>query len=313
LHTLQVQQREAEQTPEAVELPVSHSKLPYTLSIIIPAYNEGEAIGPVIIKICSMCPDAEIVVVDDGSTDTTAEVAAASGARVVRHPYKKGNGAAVKTGIRNATGEVVLMMDADGQHDAADINRILSLIPEYDMVIGARSRESDTAIQRDLGNWTLNNLASYMVGRPIPDLTSGFRAMKRDMIMEFIHLLPNGFSYPTTSTLAFIKAGYSVTFVPIKAHRRIGKSKIKLARDGTKFMMIILKIVTLYSPLRVFFPISAFLFVIGAAYGLYTIFTEVHITNGSVLLLSMSIIIFLMGLVSEQIAAMRFERFDGRD
>lgn len=283
-------------------------RLSYTLTIIIPAFNEAQAIGDVVMRAREICPEAEILVVDDGSEDDTTAAAAEHGARVVRHPYNKGNGAAVKTGIRNATGEVVLLMDADGQHDATDIRGLLSYIPDYDLVIGARTPDSDTAVQRDLGNWTLNHLASYMVGREIPDLTSGFRAMKREMIMEFIHLLPNGFSYPTTSTLAFIKAGYNVKFVPIKAHKRIGKSKIKLARDGTKFTMIILKIITLYSPLRIFFPISLFLFLLGAGYGGYTIWTEVHVTNSSALLISMSIIIFLMGLVSEQIAAMRFER-----
>ncbi|MCL5256413.1 MAG: glycosyltransferase [Chloroflexi bacterium] len=282
--------------------------LSFTLTIVIPAYNEGQAIGAVVSKVRGICPDAEVLVVDDASGDDTAAVAADHGARVIRHPYNKGNGAAVKTGIRNATGEVVLLMDADGQHDADDIRRLLSYIPDYDLVVGARSGDSDTAVQRDLGNWVLNRLASYMVGREIPDLTSGFRAMKREMIMEFIHLLPNGFSYPTTSTLAFIKAGYSVKFVPIKAHKRIGKSKIKLARDGTKFTMIIFKIITLYSPLRIFFPISLLSFLLGAGYAAYTIWTEVHITNSSALLISMSIIIFLMGLVSEQIAAMRFER-----
>ncbi|MCL5957701.1 MAG: glycosyltransferase family 2 protein [Chloroflexi bacterium] len=281
-----------------------------SLSVIIPAYNEADVVAEVVSGVRGVRPDAEIIVVDDASTDGTGRIAKELGVVVVRHPYNKGNGAAVKSGLRRARGEIVLLMDADGQHDAEDVEDLLAPLGDYDMVVGARTTESDTSIIRDLGNFLLNRMASYLVGIQIPDLTSGFRAMKREVIMEFIHLLPNAYSYPTTSTLSLLKAGYSVKFTPIKMHRRVGKSKVKLLRDGVRFVLIILKMITLYSPLKVFFPISAILFLLGSAYAVYTIATQVHITNSSVLLISMSIIIFLIGLVSEQVAALRFERYE---
>jgi glycosyltransferase involved in cell wall biosynthesis len=279
------------------------------LTIVIPAYDEADTIAEVVAKARSVRTPVEVLVVDDGSTDETARIAAEAGARVVRHPYNKGNGAAVKTGLRQASGDFVLLMDADGQHDPADIEQLLSFIGEYDLVVGARDARAESAWLRRLGNGFLNWLASYLIGMNIPDLTSGFRAVKRDLLMEFIHLLPNGFSYPTTSTLAFIKAGYSVKFVPLKMHRRGGgKSKIQLWQDGGKFMLIILRMTTLFNPLKVFFPMSVVLFILGAGYAVATIIAQMHVTNSSVLLITMSIIVFLMGLMSEQIAALRFER-----
>lgn len=281
----------------------------YTLTIIIPAYNEGDAVGAVIAKARGIRPDAEILVVDDGSKDNTAEAARAAGARVVRHPYNKGNGAAVKTGLRHAHGEVVLLLDADGQHPPEDIERVLGGIGEYDLVVGARTRDSESAWIRDFGNAIFNNLATYLSGRKIPDLTSGFRAMRRDYIMEFIHLLPNLYSYPTTSTLAFIKAGYNVQFVPIKARKGTGRSNTKILRDGTRAVVIILRMITLFAPMKIFLPISIALFLLGVFYGLANIFLFGinRIPNGSVLLILSSLFIFLFGLISEQIAAMRFE------
>lgn len=284
-------------------------RTPYSLSVIVPARNEAASIGRVIHEVGAQLPDAELLVVDDGSTDDTAALARAAGARVVHHPYSKGNGAAVKSGLRHATGEVVLIIDADGQHDPADLPRVLEPVGPYDLVIGARSRASNANAARGWGNLALNRFASYLTGMPIPDLTSGFRAMKRDQIMEFIHLLPNQYSSPTTGTLAFIKAGYSVKFVPIEARRREGgRSGQKLLQNGMKFVLIILRMVTLFSPMKVFLPFSVILFLLGAAYGVYTSITEVHITNSTVLLVTTSLIIFLMGLISEQIAALRFER-----
>src|SRR6476469_7668235 len=254
----------------------------YTLTIIIPAYNEGDAVGAVIAKTRALRPDAEILVVDDGSKDNTAEAALAAGARVVRHPYNKGNGAAVKTGLRNARGEVVLLLDADGQHPPEDIERVLAGIGEYDLVVGARTRDSDSAWIRDLGNAIFNNLATYLSGRKIPDLTSGFRAMKRDHIMEFIHLLPNLYSYPTTSTLAFLKAGYNVQFVPIKARKGTGRSNTKIIRDGTRAVVIIMRMITLFAPMKIFLPISLVLFLLGLIYGLGNVFlaAEHRVPNG---------------------------------
>lgn len=281
----------------------------YTLSVIIPAYNEGDAVHKVIGKIRELRPQAEVLVVDDGSTDNTSEVARAAGARVVPHPYNKGNGAAVKSGLRAARGDVVLLLDADGQHPPEDIERVLADIGEYDLVVGARTRDSESAWIRDLGNAIFNNLATYLSGRKIPDLTSGFRAMKRDHIMEFIHLLPNLYSYPTTSTLAFIKAGYNVKFVPIRARKGTGRSNTRIVRDGIRAVVIILRMITLFAPMKIFLPISAGLFVLGVVYGLINIFFWGinRIPNGSVLLIMSSLFIFLFGLISEQIAAMRFE------
>ena len=277
------------------------------VSIVIPAYNEAAAIASVVAQLQTAGPWHEIIVVDDGSDDATAASAASAGARVVRHPYNKGNGAAVKSGIRASTGEFVLIVDGDGQHRPEDARRIVGRLGEYDLVIGARSASTQATHARRYGNGALNWLASYLTDREIPDLTSGFRAARRDHLREFIHLLPNGFSSPTTTTLAFIKAGYNVTFEPIEARGRVGQSKIRLARDGAKFLVIILKIVTLFSPLRIFLPIGLVAFILGSGYGLWGVMVNAKIPNGAVLLIMFSVIVFLVGLVSEQIAALRFE------
>jgi glycosyltransferase involved in cell wall biosynthesis len=280
---------------------------PTTTSVIIPALNE-DAITEVVTALRTSAAWHEVIVVDDGSTDGTGERAAAAGAAVVRHPYNKGNGAAVKSGIRRATGTHVLIVDGDGQHRPADAERLVSRLAEYDLVVGARSASTQATAMRRLGNAALNWLASYLTERRIPDLTSGFRAARRECLLEFLHLMPNGFSTPTTTTMAFIKAGYSVCFEPIEAEQRTGKSKIKLAKDGAKFFLILLKIITIFSPLRIFVPVAAVTFGVGSLYGLWTIWHESHITNSSVLLIILSVIIFLVGLVSEQISALRFER-----
>jgi glycosyltransferase involved in cell wall biosynthesis len=280
---------------------------PATVSVVIPAYNEGAVIAQVVSALAAAGSWHEIIVVDDGSTDDTGAHATAAGAVVVRHPYNKGNGAAVKSGIRRATGEHVLIVDGDGQHSPEDARRLVSRLGEYDLVIGARSASTQATQARRLGNTALNRLAGYLTGREIPDLTSGFRGARRQCLSEFLHLLPNGFSTPTTTTLAFIKAGYNVAFEPIEARQRLGQSNIRFARDGVKFFVIILKIVTLFSPLRVFLPISLAAFVLGATYAAWTIATQSHVTNSSVLLIMLAVIVFLVGLVSEQVSAMRFE------
>ena len=280
---------------------------PSDVSIVIPAFNEAAVIGDVVAGLRATAPWHEVIVVDDGSRDDTTRLAEAAGAIVVRHPYNKGNGAAVKSGIRKATGEFVMIIDGDGQHRADDAVRLASRLGDYDLVIGARSSATQATQARRFGNGALNWLASYLTGRPIPDLTSGFRGARREHLREFLHLLPNGFSTPTTTTLAFIKAGYNVTFEPAEARQRVGSSKIRLARDGVKFLLIILKIVTMFSPLRVFMPISLASFVVGAAYATWTIATQSHVTNSSVLLIMLAVIVFLVGLVSEQISALRFE------
>lgn len=280
---------------------------PSSTSIVIPAFNEEPAIGPLVAALRGGAGWHEIIVVDDGSSDATAERAREAGATVVRHPYNKGNGAAVKTGIRTATGEYVLIVDGDGQHRAADAARLVSRLGEYDLVIGARSSGTQATRARLLGNAALNWLAGYLTGRKVLDLTSGFRGARRTHLREFLHLLPNGFSTPTTTTLAFIKAGYNVCFEPIEAGMRVGASKIRLARDGVRFLLIAMKIVTLFSPFRVFLPISLAAFLAGAGYAAWTIATQSHVTNSSVLLIMLAVIVFLVGLVSEQIAALRFE------
>jgi glycosyltransferase involved in cell wall biosynthesis len=280
---------------------------PSDVTIVIPAFNEGEAIGGVVSSLAAAGPWREIVVVDDGSQDDTSARARAAGATVVRHPYNKGNGASVKSGIRSAAGEYVLIVDGDGQHRPEDARRIVSRLGEYDLVVGARSRTTQATHTRRFGNGALNGLASYLTGRDIPDLTSGFRGARSAHLREFIHLLPNGFSTPTTTTLAFIKAGFSVRFEPIEAARRRGESKIKLGSDGVNFFLILLRIITIFSPMRIFLPVSAAAFIAGAAYAVWTIATQSHVTNSSVLLILLSVVIFLIGLVSEQISSLRFE------
>ena len=280
------------------------------VTIIIPAYNEAEVIGSVVESILAVtgADDWEILVVDDGSSDETSERAARSGVRVVKHPYNKGNGAAVKTGLREASGEAVCLMDADGQHDPQEITKLLAGLQTYDLVIGTRTGHQSGGLLRWFGNFFYNRLASYLTNHQIFDLTSGFRAARRDKMLEFLPLFPNGFSYPVTSTMAFIKAGYNVGFIPITVSKRVGQSKIRVLRDGAKFVLIAMRIIMLFSPMRIFLPISALLFAVGAGYGVYTIITEVHITNTTVLMCTMSVVTFLIGLVSEQIALMRFER-----
>ena len=280
---------------------------PAETSIVIPAFNEAASIAALVADLRRAGSWREILVVDDGSTDDTGARASAAGAHVIRHPYNKGNGAAVKAGIRHAAGSCVLIIDADGQHQPSDAVRLVAQLADYDLVVGARSTESQASPARRLGNSALNWIASYLTEQPITDLTSGFRAARREHLMEFLHLLPNGFSTPTTTTLAFIKAGYSVRFEPIDAAQRQGQSKIRLGSDGVGFLLILLKVITIFSPLRIFLPISAAAFLIGAAYAMWTIATQSHVTNSSVLLILLSVVIFLVGLVSEQISSLRFE------
>jgi len=282
----------------------------YKYSVIIPAYNESETIGEVIKKIIKLYPDFEIIVIDDGSEDSTAEQAIKSGAKVYRHPYNIGNGAAVKTGIRHAKGDILIFMDGDGQHDPTDIANIIKYFPEYDMVVGARQKDYQSGMIRKLGNNFYNILASYVAQFKIQDLTSGFRAVKSDLALLFISLLPNTYSYPTTLTLCVLRSGRSIKYTPIKAKpRQKGVSNIKIFQHGIKFFNIILKICTLYSPLRIFFPISLCLFTTGIFYYLYTYINFNRFTNMSALLFSTSVIIFMIGLVSEQISQMWFANF----
>lgn len=279
---------------------------PRETTVVIPAFNEAEGIAKTIAGLKSQ-GFAEILVIDDGSTDGTAERAEGAGARVVRHPYNKGNGAAVKTGIREARSEVILLMDADTQHDPAEAGKLIGPVGTYDMVIGARSL-GDQSLLRATGNAVFRALASWLTGRPIPDLTSGYRAARRQSLLDVIHLLPNGFSYPTTSCLALMKSGQSVLFVPISARPRVGTSKIRPLQDGFRFILIIFKIVTLYAPLRVFAPIAFLSFFTGLAYGIWNVARFDKIPMGSALLIQLGVVVFLFGLISEQIASMQDRR-----
>jgi glycosyltransferase involved in cell wall biosynthesis len=282
------------------------------VSIIIPAYNEAQAIGDIVTRIRHLYHDFEVIVVNDGSTDDTAAVAKAAGALVYSHPQNIGNGGAVKSGIRFASGKILVFMDGDGQHRPEDIKEMLTYFPDYDMVVGARSKNHQASWGRSLANRIYNLLASYVAKFPIQDLTSGFRAVKSEIAHNFLYLLPNTYSYPTTITLGVLRSGRSVKYIPIHTeNRKKGKSKIRVFRDGIRFFLIIAKICTLYSPFRVFLPISFMMFCLGLGYYLYTFFSWGRFTNMSALLFTTSILIFMMGLISEQICQMRFERSEG--
>lgn len=279
------------------------------LSIIIPARDEAANLGAVLTGIRRQLPDAELIVVDDGSTDDTGRIAMDAGAHVVRHPQALGNGAAVKAGARRAGGDVLVFMDGDGQHDPADIPGLLGRIDTgYSMAVGARSHASQASLGRSFANRFYNRLASWMTGQRIDDLTSGFRAVHADQFREFLHLLPNGFSYPTTITMAFFRSGYPVGYVPIIAGKRLGKSHIKPLQDGLRFLLIIFKIGTLYSPIKLFGPISLLFLLSGLSNYIYTFINGHRFTNMSALLLSAAVIVFLVGLVSEQITALMYQK-----
>lgn len=281
------------------------------LSIVLPAKNEAPALAVLLPRLRAMHPDAEIIVVDDGSTDNTRDVCASGGVQCLSSPYSMGNGAAIKRGARMATGDILVFMDGDGQHDPADVARLLQKLEEgYDMVVGARDWGSQAGVGRGLANTLYNWLASGMTGHQVADLTSGFRAVRADKFRDFLHLLPNGFSYPTTSTMAFFRSAYPVAYVPIKAAQRLGKSHIRPLHDGVRFLLIIFKIATLYSPLKLFVPASSVFFLLGCANYARTFFMYGRLTNMSTLMWSAAVIVFLIGLISEQITALTYRRDD---
>lgn len=280
-----------------------------SVAIIIPAYNEEAIIGDIVSDIKSLYPEFDVIVIDDGSTDETADKAMEAGAKVYSHPYNIGNGAAIKSGIRVATGDILVFMDGDGQHNPQDIAEFLKHMPEYDMVVGARSIGDQASLGRAIGNKIYNWFASYVAKFLIKDLTSGFRAVRLNVARNFLYLLPNTYSYPTTLTLGVLRSGMSVKYVPIKIKRRkSGRSNIKIFSDGVRFFMIITRICTLFSPMRVFLPVSLAMFLLGMIRYIYTYITEGRFTNMSVILLVSSVIIFMMSLISEQITQLRFER-----
>jgi len=278
------------------------------VTILLPAYNEELAITETIKSIRGLYPDFEILVVDDGSSDNTMQTAMDAGANVWPHPYNIGNGAAIKTGLRMAQGEWIIMMDADGQHKPEDIARLLEYKDSFDMVVGARTSKSDTSLHRDIANKLYNWFASYVTKFTVEDLTSGFRLVRSSTVRQFIYLLPNTFSYPSTLTMGYLRSGRTVKYIPIETQKRLGKSKIKLLQDGSRFFLIITKVATLFSPLRVFLPTSAFLFCMALGYYLFTYVTQGRFTNMSALLFNSSLIVFMIGLVAEQISQMRYDR-----
>jgi glycosyltransferase involved in cell wall biosynthesis len=278
------------------------------ISIILPAKNEAEALSSLLPRIAALFPGSEIIVANDGSTDNSADIATSFGSKVLQHSYSKGNGAAIKSGARAATGDILVFMDADGQHQPEDIQRLLDKLEDgYDMVVGARSVSGQAGLHRATANGFYNRLASWMVGHKVADLTSGFRAVRADKFRQFLYLLPNGFSYPTTITMSFFRAGYSVAYIPIHAPKRIGKSHIRLFKDGARFLLIIFKIGSLYSPLKLFAPISLGFFATGLGYYLYTYLTMQRFTNMSALLFISAVMVFLIGLISEQITALMYK------
>jgi len=285
--------------------------MPVLLSIILPAKNESAALADLLPRLRTAQPRAEIIVVNDGSTDDTAQVCVANKVRLLTQPYSMGNGAAIKRGAREASGDLLVFMDADGQHDPADIARLVAKLDDgYDMTVGARDWSGQASVGRGVANTIYNWLASRMTGFLIADLTSGFRAVRADKFREFLHLLPNGFSYPTTSTMAFFRSAYSIAYIHISAAQRVGKSHIRPLRDGVRFLLIIFKIATLYSPLKLFAPASVAFFLLGFGHYMYTYFSAHRLTNMSVLLFSASVIVFLIGLISEQITSLTYRRND---
>jgi glycosyltransferase involved in cell wall biosynthesis len=281
-----------------------------TVSVVIPAFNEEPAIGGVLREIKAEVPNLlEVIVVDDGSTDRTGDIAQAAGAVVLRSPYNRGNGASVKAGVRQATGDIVVLMDGDGQHSPKDVRRLLAELKNgHDMVVGERRSGSQAGVHRGLANWLYNRLASYVAGHRIPDLTSGLRVIRRDVMKRFLYLLPNSFSYPSTITLALFRAGYSVTYVPFDAGQRVGRSKINYLRDGTRFLIIITKIATLFAPIKVFLPFAMALFFSGLGWYCYTFITRHRFTNMAMFAMLFGIQLFLLGFIAEQIAQLRFDR-----
>jgi len=280
-----------------------------SVSCVIPAFNEGAAVQPVVRYIREHFPDFEVIVVDDGSQDDTGRFAEEAGAKVIRHTYNIGNGAAIKTGIRAATNDVVLMLDSDGQHPPEEIPNLLANMAAYDMVVGARTNESNVSRFRSIGNWGLIRIAEFLTGHSIPDLTSGFRAVKRSILLEFIHLFPNQYSYPTTITMAMLKSGYFVKFVPLATikRRETGKSGIRPFKDGFRFINIMIRIIMLFDPQKIFVPIGLTLLILGAGIAIFQIIDKNTVTGSALLMFLSGLFVLLFALIADQVAALRRE------
>ena len=247
------------------------------VSLVIPAYNEERVIGSVVDQIINVMEKAditnEIIVVDDGSTDKTVQIIQERAVQLIRHPFNKGYGAALKTGMRKAKYDTIAIIDADGTYPAEDLPKLVSGIGEWDMVVGARVGE-DVKIPplRKLAKWFLTQLATYLVGTPIPDLNSGLRVFKKDITMRFYHILPSGFSFTATITLALLSNDYLVQYVPIRYYKkRRGKSKIRPIRDTLSFLQLIIRTVMYFAPLKIFLPVSLALFLFSTIIFLYSV------------------------------------------
>ncbi len=284
------------------------------ISIILPAKNESASLKKILQELTTLYKDEEIIVVNDGSTDNTLEVCSEFDINIITHPYSKGNGASIKSGARKASGDFLVFMDADGQHEPSEISNLIECLNNgYDMVVGARERKTHASFPRYIANTLYNKLATYMSGHKIIDLTSGFRAVKADIFKKYLYLLPNGFSYPTSITMALFRSGYSINYLPISCNKREGKSHIKLIKDGFRFLLIIFRITSLYSPLKIFIPLSLLFFFTGTFYYFYTYFFQGRFTNMSTLLLIISVLIFLFGLLSEQLTVLMYSNKSNND
>ena len=300
-----------------MQSPISDFQSP--VSIIIPVYNEEEVIGSVLEGLREWRARAEIIVIDDASTDRSAEIAARAGVRVIRHRVNKGYGAALKTGIRAAVGDVIVMMDADGEHDTAQIQRLLDAMGDNDMVVGARGKGSHAPLMRRPGKWILSQVANYLAQTNIPDLNSGFRAFRKDIARLFLHILPNGFSFSTTLTLALFKEGFNIAYVPIITTPRVGSpSTVNPLRDGINTLMLIIRIIALFDPIKVFLPTSLALFLVGVSYwigsGVFRYASHIepafHIPTGALLVMLSAVIVFMFGILADQVSAIRREKYE---
>ena len=278
------------------------------VTIIIPAYNEGKGLAGTLEGLMPIADRSgwEVIVIDDGSTDNTADVVQMSGAKLASHPYNKGYGASLKTGIRNANGDIIVLMDSDGQHSGADIEKLLEHMDRYEMVVGARSRN---VLVRAPGKKLLSMVANFLSGKKIPDLNSGFRAVRKNTVISFLHFCPNGFSFTTTITLAYLREGFSVKYVPIEADVRVGRSSsVRFLRDGYKTFLLIIRVIVLFNPLKVYIPASLFIFSAGVIFTIYGIIAYGRAPNTGVLAILSSIILFFMGILADQISSIRRER-----
>ncbi len=290
---------------DALRQPADRAEEP-SISIVLPLHNEEAMIGEILTQLEAVGRYDEIIAVDDGSTDNTAaEVARHPAVRLLQHSYNIGNGGAIKTGLRHASGDIIVVMDGDGQHPVSEIPNLLQHIDRYDMVVGARTQESETNIGRDIANWFFNLYASYVVGAQVADLTSGFRAFRRDAVKPFIPILPNGFSSPTTLTIAFFRSGYTVKYQPFRAPARVGRSKIRPIRDGLRFLLTITRLAVMFVPLKVFMPISLAMMAVGGSYTVGKLAIRGAFSGFGSLIFTVGFLMLMLGLISEQIAMLR--------